>query len=136
MRRLAISGYRSLRAVRNGPSVRIRDDNGERRQAYQQLASFERRMRLHKKGPMAPPLKRQFAVIQVRASRWAIAISTSDMISATSRRSGIASVRPFRAARLNHVCAATRLTTPERPLAQYSPRSNSTSGVALASTGG
>src|ERR1700676_3457738 len=46
-----------------------------------------------------------------------MAISTSDIISATSRRSEMASVRPFRAARLNHLCAATRLTTPERPLA-------------------
>src|SRR6266446_3773250 len=27
-------------------------------------------------------------------------------------------VRPFRAARLNHLCAAMRLTTPDRPLAQ------------------
>jgi hypothetical protein len=43
-------------AVRNSPSVRIRDDNGEWRQAYQQLASFDRMMRLQcKKGPMALP---------------------------------------------------------------------------------
>src|SRR6267142_3670872 len=74
-------------------------------------------------------------VIQARASRWAMAISTSDISSATSRRSRMASARPFRAARLNHLCAATRLTTPERPLAQYRPRSNSTSGIALACTG-
>ena len=60
----------------------------------------------------------QCVVIQALASRWAVAISTSDIISATSRRMEIASVRPFRAARLNHLCAATRLTTPERPLAQ------------------
>jgi predicted ATPase len=31
-------------AVRNGPSVRIRNDNGEWRQAYQQLASFDSMM--------------------------------------------------------------------------------------------
>jgi len=60
----------------------------------------------------------QCAVIQARASRWAAAISTSDIISATSRRREIASARPFSAARLNHLWAATRLTTPERPLAQ------------------
>jgi hypothetical protein len=79
--------------------------------------------------------KLQCAVIQARASRWAVAISASDIISATSRRRQIASVRPFSAARLNHLWAATRLTTPERPLAQYRPRSNSTSGIAVASTG-
>ena len=44
----------------------------------------------------------QCVVIQARASRWAVAISTSDIISATSRRMEIASARPFRAARLNH----------------------------------
>lgn len=80
-----------------------------------------------------PPI--QWALIQALASRWAVAISTSDIISAISRRMGIASVRPFKAARLNHLCAATRLTTPERPHAQYSPRSNRTSGIAFASTG-
>jgi hypothetical protein len=61
-------------------------------------------------------------------SRCAIAISASDISSAISRR-------PFSAARLNHLCAATRSTIPERPLAQYMPRSNSTSGIAFASTG-
>ncbi len=66
--------------------------------------------------PCSP--RAQCVVIQARASRCAVAISTSDIISATSRRMEIASVRPFRAARLNHLCAATRLTTPERPLAQ------------------
>ena len=60
----------------------------------------------------------QCAVIQARASRWAAAISISDICSATSRRMAMASTRPFSAARLNHLCAATRLTTPERPLAQ------------------
>ena len=35
--------------------------------------------------------------------------TTSDISSATSRRSSIASVRPFRAARLNHLCAAMAL---------------------------
>jgi hypothetical protein len=60
----------------------------------------------------------QCATIQARASRWAAAISISDICSETSRRMAIASTRPFCAARLNHLCAATRLTTPERPLAQ------------------
>jgi hypothetical protein len=62
--------------------------------------------------------KPQCAVIQARASRWAVAISASDIIAATSRRIEMASARPFRAARLNHLWAATRFTTPERPLAQ------------------
>src|SRR6478752_9744111 len=84
---------------------------------------------------MLPMTEAQCSVIQARASRWAVAISTSDIISAISRRMVIASVRPFRAARLNHLWAATRLTTPERPLAQYRPRSNNTSGIAVASTG-
>src|SRR6266851_1889936 len=84
--------------------------------------------------PRSGALSPYCVVIQARASRCAMAISTSDIISATSRRSGTASARPFRAARLNHLCAATRLTTPERPLAQYRPRSNSTSGIAFAST--
>jgi hypothetical protein len=76
----------------------------------------------------------QCAVIQARASRCAVAISASDIIAATSRRIEMASARPFSAARLNHLWAATRFTTPERPLAQYRPRSNSTSGIAVAST--
>src|ERR1700743_804806 len=60
----------------------------------------------------------QCVVIQSRASRCAAAISVSDISSATSRRIRTASERPLRAARLNHLCAAIRLTTPERPLDQ------------------
>src|SRR5258706_11187361 len=108
--RLAISGYRSLREIRGRAHGTQCRDRGQWQRQVEPLpcAKTAGATRLDmafavamQEGRDGPPLKTQFAVIQARASRWAMAISTSDMISATSRRSGIASVRPFRAARLN-----------------------------------
>ena len=64
---------------------------------------------------------------QSRAARCATAISASDIWLAISRRSRIASVLPFTAARLNHLCAETRSTGTSRPTEYIMPSSNSMS---------
>ena len=64
---------------------------------------------------------------QSRAARCATAISASDIWLAISRRSRIASVLPFTAARLNHLCAEMRSTGTSRPTEYIMPSSNSMS---------
>ncbi len=81
-------------------------------------------------------LPAQCVVIQARASRWAAAISTSDIISATSRRTAMASVRPFSGREVEPFVRGDEIDdagAPARPI-QTRARTD-TSGIAVAATG-